>query len=1133
MEEKWNVDLGEENSSGVTPYSARASEPPDMVIVTCKDEGVVGVDGSGRKVWSYLTPSPVHSPVSVGDIDNDGWNEILAADSEGNLVCLVAEGKLKWTSRFRGQAFQWNAPVIMSLDNDRHSRVIIGDATGYLTCFDCDGKLLWEFRADRGRISPISVGDVNGDGSPEIIYGSDGGRVYCISENGKWLWEKDPEEDSPFGRSAPVVADINSDGKMEILIAKSNYSPKQRLYALDAGTGEVLWDFETKLHVYACLASADIDLDGRPEIICGDKANVVYCLDGSGKELWRTPLEGEGIFHGPVLADVNGDGLPEVIVGARRFGSTLPSLYVLSSVGELLESYSVTGRGVISSPAVFDIDGDGRSEILFVATNPARLICLETEGTSEGIWRSYRRTPELTGYVAPHRIRTEIVPIPEKVSKVSIELSELKGPFLGRNALSLCISNPGHEKVLVSFSVEAPNKHFTEMKRTEETRERMDFSFETLHAGEYTLDCSARDPETGAVLDQIERSLSFSPPQEDIDFIKDSMEKLDHLESELRTQGSDARVYLKRKRFELQGRLGDLQDRASNIRSLSDVKLKHLAEELTSLREELTRIQSISEFALKHGSTWERNILVWSPSNPWGPFSYDMAITDGAEPVDAVKVSSYIDEYESFSINITIVGIRSIDLIVSADDLKMTGDSGHVLKASDCLELRETVMVPSIDGKYVPDALPRLDQANRLSIPPWETRQLWVTLQAKEAEAGVYSGKITLRAITERKASLEIPLYLRVYPMTIPCPSRMAFCNWTSAAIKDVRRLDDLLDHYTNIFMAGAPSVLFNPEGEIVQEPDYSQYDPVFKRLKGRVIFLVSGFQNTVRFTEDVPYMSDKWKKAYAKWLKIWVRHLRDIGIGYEDFALYPRDEPGLFKGPIIDAVHEIAKLTKEVDPRVQVYTNPTGGGNAANLKKLEPYIDIWCPNLLRLVRKDREVLQFFKRKGKPVWCYEACGKVKNLHPLDYYRMQPWVAWRHGLDGAGFWTYEYGDLWDRWAQFGLVYDGDGPIPSKRWEAYRDGVEDFNYLSLLKQATKAAESLGILPEQVAKAKKLMEESVATLTRDQDRVDDITRWVEDFPMDFPKLMRYRKEIAEMTVTLTKGLDRHREGKDIDAQ
>jgi len=355
----------------------------------------------------------------------------------------------------------------------------------------------------------------------------------------------------------------------------------------------------------------------------------------------------------------------------------------------------------------------------------------------------------------------------------------------------------------------------------------------------------------------------------------------------------------------------------------------------------------------------------------------------------------------------------------------------------------------------------------------------------------------------------------------------MAFCNWTSFDVDD-ESLADLLDHYTNVFIARAPPITMDTHLRLLEEPDFSRVDPYFIRLKGRAVFLIAGFQYAVRFDRPVEYMSSLWKKGYAKALHILVDHLRELGIGYEEFALYHHDEPGLFKGPIIESVYQLAKLTKEIDPNVQVYANPTGGANAENLACLGPYVDIWCP-FLTLVKRDPELVRFLKETGRRVWCYEAEGNVKRLHPLGYYRAQPWIAFSYGLEGVGFWTYRYRDLWDRWAMYGMVYEGDGPVPSKRWEAYRDGVEDYNYLSLLREAIEDARSAGVSARTIREAEELLRRAVEEVTRGQEEVDEITRWVGEMSMDYELFARLRRSIAQATVSLRRQTAEVRERQD----
>ena len=67
--------------------------------------------------------------------------------------------------------------------------------------------------------------------------------------------------------------------------------------------------------------------------------------------------------------------------------------------------------------------------------------------------------------------------------------------------------------------------------------------------------------------------------------------------------------------------------------------------------------------------------------------------------------------------------------------------------------------------------------------------------------------------------------------------------------------------------------------------------------------------------------------------------------------------------------------------------------------------------------------------------------------------MLAWNAWNIGASGIGFWSYsdtQGSSAWDDFdgvrPDWAVVYEGDGkPITSRRWEAFREGVEDYKLL----------------------------------------------------------------------------------------
>jgi hypothetical protein len=83
------------------------------------------------------------------------------------------------------------------------------------------------------------------------------------------------------------------------------------------------------------------------------------------------------------------------------------------------------------------------------------------------------------------------------------------------------------------------------------------------------------------------------------------------------------------------------------------------------------------------------------------------------------------------------------------------------------------------------------------------------------------------------------------------------------------------------------------------------------------------------------------------------------------------------------------------------------------------------------------------------------------MDPHSYYRLHHWHSFDLGLNGAAMWVYtdEFG-TWNDYeggTSYSMIYEGpDGPIPGKRWEAWRDGIEDFE---LLRQLRAQAEATG--------------------------------------------------------------------------
>ncbi|MDZ4199572.1 MAG: hypothetical protein U1E27_09835, partial [Kiritimatiellia bacterium] len=146
---------------------------------------------------------------------------------------------------------------------------------------------------------------------------------------------------------------------------------------------------------------------------------------------------------------------------------------------------------------------------------------------------------------------------------------------------------------------------------------------------------------------------------------------------------------------------------------------------------------------------------------------------------------------------------------------------------------------------------------------------------------------------------------------------------------------------------------------------------------------------------------------------------------------------------------------------------------------ELAPYINIWCPHLGRARDFTPEEKAFFhgqQAAGKAFHAYNCQGPEKTFAPIGHYRRFLWRCWETGATGAGFWNYAdvgriAGEM-SAWTDFdggrpdfSIVYDAatappgvsraEAQIPSRRWEAWRDGVEDYAYLWELRRRMEKA------------------------------------------------------------------------------
>ena len=316
------------------------------------------------------------------------------------------------------------------------------------------------------------------------------------------------------------------------------------------------------------------------------------------------------------------------------------------------------------------------------------------------------------------------------------------------------------------------------------------------------------------------------------------------------------------------------------------------------------------------------------------------------------------------------------------------------------------------------------------------------------------------------------------------------------------------------------PSVPVDAQGNLAGEIDWASFDETLARVP-KHFFMLWGAPPARQWPDGVTPEEDS--ELFINGVRTAIHalndHLEQHGFTYDQWAFYPIDEPWNTGFTHIPDLKRFCTMIKRAEPRAQNYTDPAGLVRVEYVEEFKDLIDIWQPEM-NLLKRDPELVEWFRLNADHFWSYEAPGPGKNLLPLGHFRAFAWLAWSFGCEGAGYWVYKANDIWwpIRDGDWSAVYQtNDLVVPSRRWEADRDGVEDYRALYVLAQEIDRARNDG-RTGAAEKASTLMADAVADVVGWQiGSIDEITRMTRDYELDYDLLLDYRRRIAEAIMTL----------------
>ncbi|MBI3996753.1 MAG: S8 family serine peptidase [Candidatus Omnitrophica bacterium] len=394
-----------------------------------------------RTGWPVLLSAGgiIQAAAAVEDLDRDGEQDVIIAPDYSTIhkaYRFRPDGRLAegaWpVSLFGGSDDQ----ALADLDRDGRLDIILNSYQGgRLYALKPDGASLpnWPIDIPEGGVQGPAVADVDGDGIPEIAanaYTPFGGwfnkpgaaAIYLLSPSGQskpgWpvrfptlTWEVAslgflPEVigySTAWLSDGMTIGDLDRDGKAELVVATSRDMPgvtregsdESILYAFHS-TGTVMngWPRMILGTVYQPPVIADLEGDGSPEVLVHVQGVPAYPsirilafrADGRSVEGWPNTISARG--SPPVVGDLDADGDLELVVPQNLWADPTRTrvIGVYDHRGRELASATMPESGLAGSPVLGDVDGDGTIEIVSSNARGNEVWAWHADGTSVAGW---------------------------------------------------------------------------------------------------------------------------------------------------------------------------------------------------------------------------------------------------------------------------------------------------------------------------------------------------------------------------------------------------------------------------------------------------------------------------------------------------------------------------------------------------------------------------------------------------------------------------------------------------------------------------------------------------------------------------------------------------------------------------